>query len=108
MCVFSSNISFFNTPYILLILSLLLTGCFPQEEILCNTEELKGELQRLQMKYDQVVEHKTLIQEEREDVSLVMKNAMKTADVIWYLVYTGPQKALQPHLKIDIITKHQF
>ncbi|XP_067313633.1 desmin [Pseudorasbora parva] len=41
-----------------------------KEEILCNTEELKGELRRLQMKYDQVVEHKTLIQQEREDVSL--------------------------------------
>ncbi|XP_077104167.1 desmin [Siphateles boraxobius] len=41
-----------------------------KEEILCNTEELKGELWRLQMKYDQVVEHKTLILQEREDVSL--------------------------------------
>ncbi|XP_051774274.1 desmin [Ctenopharyngodon idella] len=41
-----------------------------KEEILCNTEELKGELRRMQMKYDQVVEHKTLIQQEREDVSL--------------------------------------
>lgn len=51
-------------------------------------EELKGELRHLQMKYDQVVEHKTLIQQEREDVSLVIKkkNAMKTADVICYLV----------------------
>ncbi|XP_058653737.1 desmin [Onychostoma macrolepis] len=41
-----------------------------KEEILCNTEELKGELRRLQMKYDQVVEHKRLIQQEREDVSV--------------------------------------
>ncbi|KAK7138018.1 hypothetical protein R3I94_013601 [Phoxinus phoxinus] len=41
-----------------------------KEEILCNTEELKGELRCLQMKYDQVVEHKTLILQEREDVSL--------------------------------------
>ncbi|KAG1954445.1 keratin, type II cytoskeletal 2 oral [Pimephales promelas] len=41
-----------------------------KEEILRNTEELKGELWRLQMKYDQVVEHKTLILQEREDVSL--------------------------------------
>ncbi|XP_016413748.1 vimentin-4-like isoform X2 [Sinocyclocheilus rhinocerous] len=41
-----------------------------KEEILCNTEELKGELRRLQMKYDQAVEHKRLIQQEREDVSV--------------------------------------
>ncbi|XP_016087614.1 desmin isoform X1 [Sinocyclocheilus grahami] len=41
-----------------------------KEEILCNTEELKGELWRLQMKYNQVVEHKRLIQQEREDVSV--------------------------------------
>ncbi|XP_050983212.1 desmin [Labeo rohita] len=41
-----------------------------KEEILCSTEELKGELWRLQMKYDQVVEHKRLIQQEREDVSV--------------------------------------
>ncbi|XP_043112662.1 desmin [Puntigrus tetrazona] len=41
-----------------------------KEEILCNTEELKGELRRLQMKYDQVAEHKRLIQQEQEDVSV--------------------------------------
>lgn len=41
-----------------------------KEEILCNTEELKGELRCLQMKCDQVVEHRTLIQQEREDVSV--------------------------------------
>ncbi|XP_059371722.1 vimentin [Carassius carassius] len=41
-----------------------------KELILCNTEELKGELRRLQMKYDQVVEHKRLLQQEREDVSV--------------------------------------
>ncbi|XP_056328696.1 desmin [Danio aesculapii] len=41
-----------------------------KEEILCNTEELKGELRCLQMKCDQVVEHRTLIQHEREDVAV--------------------------------------
>ncbi|XP_051513835.1 vimentin-like [Myxocyprinus asiaticus] len=41
-----------------------------KEEIFCDTEELKGELQRLQKKYDEVVEQRTLIQLEREDVSV--------------------------------------
>ncbi|XP_051944887.1 non-neuronal cytoplasmic intermediate filament protein-like [Xyrauchen texanus] len=41
-----------------------------KEEILCDTEELKGELQRLQKKYDEVVEQRTLIQLEQEDVSV--------------------------------------
>ncbi|XP_055034850.2 keratin, type II cytoskeletal 7 isoform X1 [Misgurnus anguillicaudatus] len=41
-----------------------------KEVILHDTEELKGELQCLQMKYDEVVEKRTLLQLEQEDVSL--------------------------------------
>ncbi|KAI7801890.1 putative vimentin-like, partial [Triplophysa rosa] len=40
------------------------------EAILCDAEELNGELQRLQMKYDEVVEQRTLLQLERGDVSV--------------------------------------
>ncbi|XP_072520356.1 keratin, type II cytoskeletal 7 [Salminus brasiliensis] len=41
-----------------------------KEEILCDTEVLKTELQSMQMKYDEVVEQRTLIQLEREDVAV--------------------------------------
>ncbi|XP_056625085.1 alpha-internexin isoform X1 [Triplophysa dalaica] len=41
-----------------------------KEAILCDTEELNGELQCLQMKYDEVEEQRTLLQLEREDVSV--------------------------------------
>ncbi|XP_066506123.1 keratin, type II cytoskeletal 7 [Hoplias malabaricus] len=39
-------------------------------EILCETEELKKVLQSMQMKYDKVVEQRTLVQLEREDVAV--------------------------------------
>uniref|UniRef100_A0A3B1JM99 Vimentin-related 2 n=1 Tax=Astyanax mexicanus TaxID=7994 RepID=A0A3B1JM99_ASTMX len=41
-----------------------------KEDILCETEALKTELQSLQMKYDEVVEQRTLVQLEREDVAV--------------------------------------
>ena len=46
--------------------------CFPQEEILCDTEDSRKELILLQAKYDQAVEQRTLIQLEKEDVAVVI------------------------------------
>uniref|UniRef100_A0A3B4CSB6 IF rod domain-containing protein n=2 Tax=Pygocentrus nattereri TaxID=42514 RepID=A0A3B4CSB6_PYGNA len=41
-----------------------------KEKILCDTEELKTELWTVQTKYDKVVEERSLIQLEREDVAV--------------------------------------
>ncbi|XP_036424912.1 type III intermediate filament [Colossoma macropomum] len=73
-----------------------------KEKILCDTEELKKELRTVQMKYDKVVEQRSLIQLEREDVAVEVDEV--TADCL----ALGEQVAIYEEQLAEMERQHEL